>query len=153
MTKHLLDDFQGITEANAKTHGEKLYARYGITGIRGEAANGYPTVFSLALPAFRSYRTRGFSTNDAGILTLLHIIAGAKDTNVLARSDYGTMKKVREEIRDLLDSGLSGRDYIHEIRQLDQKFIQMNISPGGSADMLALTYFIYSLEEGIVTQT
>lgn len=147
MTSHLLEDFDHITLQNARTHGERLYARYGITGIRGEAANGYPSVFKLALPAFRGYKEQGFSTNDAGILTLLHIIAGSEDTNIIARSDYQTMKRVQEEIRNLLYSGISDLDYIKEIRRLDQRFIQMNISPGGSADMLALTYFMYSLEE------
>lgn len=147
MTSRLLEDFDHVTLHNAATHGERLYARYGITGIRGEAANGYPSVFQLALPVFRDYRKQGLSANDAGILTLLHIIAGSEDTNIIARSDYQTMKQVQEDIRILLDSGISDSDYIKEIRSLDRKFIQMNISPGGSADMLALTYFMYSLEE------
>lgn len=146
MTAYILDDFQGITLANAKTHGEFLFARYGITGIRGEAADGYPTVFEVALPFFRQYCGDGLSANDAGILTLLHIIANSIDTNIIARSDFDTFRRVQQQICHLLDSGLSERDYITEIRRLDQSFIQMNISPGGSADMLALTYFIASLE-------
>lgn len=150
MTSRLLEDFEGITAENAKTHGEILYAQYGITGIRGEASKGYPTVFRLALPVFRTYMEQGLSLNDSGVLTLLHIIANGADTNIMARSDYKTMKQVQENVRALLASGLSSRDYMAEIRKLDEQFIQMNISPGGSADMLALTYFIYSLEkEGI----
>lgn len=145
MTCRLLDDFQGVTADNAKSHGERIYAFYGITGIRGEAAKGYPTVFGLALPAFRNYKKKGFSANDAGILTLLHIIAGTVDTNLIARSDYDTMKEIQERIGALLAGGLEDGDYVSVIRKLDQEFIQRNLSPGGSADMLALTYFIDSL--------
>ena len=135
----------GIPLETAKTHGERLYARYGITGIRGEAADGYPTVFKTALPVFRQYRNEGLSANDAGVLTLLHIIAGSVDTNIIARSDYETFRKVQAQIQSMLNSGIDTRDFIAEIRTLDQEFIKMNISPGGSADMLALTYFVASL--------
>ena len=145
MTCRVLEDFEGITPDNAKTSGERLYALHGITGIRGEASKGYPTVFQVALPAFRGYKSQGLSPNDAGILTLLHIIAGFEDTNIIARSDYETMTQIRGQIQELLDSGLEHRDYISIIRKLDQEFIQKNISPGGSADILALTYFMDSL--------
>lgn len=156
MTCHVLDDFQGITVENARTHGERLYALYGITGIRGEAAKGFPTVFDLALPAFRTYKKKGLSVNDAGVLTLLHIIAGAVDTNIIARSDYETMKAVQKKVRGFLEAAdnngngdIAGKmpDYISVIRELDREFIERNISPGGSADMLALTYFVESLEQ------
>lgn len=147
MTCRLLEDFQGITLENARTAGERLYALYGITGIRGEAAKGYPTVFLTALPAFRRYKGLGLSPNDAGVLTLLHIIAGSQDTNIISRSDYETMKEIQGQVRELLDSGLENRDYLSVIRGLDQEFIKKNISPGGSADMLALTYFVESLPD------
>jgi holo-ACP synthase/triphosphoribosyl-dephospho-CoA synthase len=154
MTCHVLDDFQGVTVENARTHGERLYALYGITGIRGEAAKGFPTVFDLALPVFRTYKIKGLSVNDAGVLTLLHIIAGAVDTNIVARSDYETMKEIQRRVRGVLEAvdnngngDIAGKmpDYISVIRELDWEFIERNISPGGSADMLALTYFVESL--------
>lgn len=97
------------------------------------------------LPVFRQYRNEGLSANDAGVLTLLHIIAGSVDTNIIARSDYETFRKVQAQIQSMLNSGIDTRDFIAEIRTLDQEFIKMNISPGGSADMLALTYFVASL--------
>ena len=36
---------------------------------------------------------------------------------------------------------------IVQIDEMDEIFIQKNLSAGGSADLLALTYFIYGLEE------
>lgn len=96
------------------------------------------------LPVFRQYRNEGLSANDAGVLTLLHIIAGSVDTNIIARSDYETFRKVQTQVQSMLNSECT-RDFIAEIRTLDQEFIKMNISPGGSADMLALTYFVASL--------
>lgn len=150
MTCHLMDDFEGITAANARTNGERLYALHGITGIRGEAAAGYPTVFGLALPAFRNYKKQGLSDNDAGVLTLLHIMAGALDTNMIARSDYETVKGLQRRVKEILeemeqDKRPEKADYMAMIRELDKEFIEKNISPGGSADMLALTYFVESV--------
>lgn len=155
MTCRLLEDFRGVTSENARTAGERLYALHGITGIRGEAANGYPTVFDVALPAFRRYKDQGLSDNDAGVLTLLHIIAGSQDTNIISRSDYQTMKQIQAQVRELLDSKPEQRDYLALIRELDRQFIEKNISPGGSADMLALTYFVHSLHRrpGCLTHT
>jgi holo-ACP synthase/triphosphoribosyl-dephospho-CoA synthase len=35
------------------------------------------------------------------------------------------------------------------IKDLDQKFIAENLSPGGSADLLAMTYFLENIEKTI----
>ncbi|MGD9568864.1 MAG: triphosphoribosyl-dephospho-CoA synthase [Sedimentibacter sp.] len=36
-----------------------------------------------------------------------------------------------------------------DIKNLDKQFIAMNISPGGCADLLAVTYMLYFLENQI----
>jgi len=142
-----LEDFREVTRENAKTAGQKLYAEYGITGVRGEAAFGFPTVFKTALPYFRTCRSEGCSINDAGVLALVKIMAELADTNVMHRSSYAEGIEIRERMRALSEKGLSASEMIAEVSKLDCEFIRRNISPGGSADLLALTYFVSMMEE------
>ncbi len=40
-----------LKNASPRTHGEALLLRFGETGIRGEAAAGFPVISGCALPA------------------------------------------------------------------------------------------------------
>ncbi len=124
------------------TKGERAYLEYGITGVRGEAENGYPIVKNHGLPALRHYLADGLSMNDALAFTLIHIMAENLDTNIISRHDLNTAKEVMQISQGLIAEGLS----ISKIRALDDEFIRRNISPSGSADLLAVTYFLHELE-------
>ncbi len=149
MTAKVLDDFSAITKGNANTYGEKLYAGYGITGIRGEAANGFISVKEYGLPVLKKLLGRGFSLNDAGSLTLLNLIANVKDTNIISRSDIDTQNSVQKEIKRLIELKGIENITIDEINETDNKFIQMNISPGGCADLLAITYMFCFIQSAV----
>lgn len=137
-------DFTGITVDNAKTAGERLYAAYGITGVRGQAQAGFPAVRDIGLPMLQQALEKGFSFNDAGAITLLHLIAATDDTNLIHRGGREKQLQVKQQIADLLESNpFPSMDVIEE---LDKQFIRENLSPGGSADLLALTYFLYFLK-------
>lgn len=145
MTKGLVEaDFAGITLDNAKTVGERLYAAYGITGVRGQAENGFPAVKNTGLPIFRQALAKGLAVNDAGCITLLHLIAATDDTNLIHRSDRQTQLQLKKDISALLEK--DPFPALSVIQQLDQDFIQRNLSPGGSADLLAATYFLHFLK-------
>lgn len=145
MVVDLANDFKDITEESATTNGEILYVKYGIRGIRGEALEGYPNIFSLALPTLRKYIELNYSLNDAGAFTLLHILAYTEDTNIIARSNYETLKIIQTKLQAFIHASTQKElDYIVE---LDKEFMALNVSPGGSADLLALTYFLYFYEE------
>ncbi|MBQ7217720.1 MAG: triphosphoribosyl-dephospho-CoA synthase CitG [Synergistaceae bacterium] len=124
------------------TKGERVYLEYGISGVRGEAENGYPIVRNYGLPALRKYLSDGLTLNDALAFTLIHIMAENSDTNIIARHDLNTAKEVMQISHRLIDEGLT----IEKIRALDDEFISRNISPSGSADLLAVTYFLRELE-------
>lgn len=128
----------------AETTGEKLYRSEGISGIRGEAEAGFPSVISSGLPALRN------SDGDWNIRlidTLLHLMTVVQDSNVLGRQDQNTLKIIRKQVKEVLLTGGASDDRGMEIlKQMDMEFIEKNISPGGSADLLAVTVFLYKLE-------
>lgn len=128
----------------ARTTGERLYLKYGLRGIRGELADGLPGVLDISLPCFEEALKTGRSRNDAGVLALMHLIARGTDTNVISRGGLETAKKAAEEARKLCaDAELS----LSKVGELDQSFIRKNLSPGGCADLLAVTYFLYDWKE------
>ncbi len=138
----LMDDFKQMKEP--RTYGERLYAQYGISGIRGEASAGYPSVEKVALPVLKNYLDKGMSLNDAGAWTLLELLCATEDSNIIARSDMETLQAVKAQAKELLSK--EDRS-LEDLRELDRSFIQKNISPGGCADLLALTYFLYFMEQ------
>ena len=73
-------------------------------------------------------------------MLLLHIMSELDDTNVIHRVGYDKAQQVKQDARELLDNfSVSG------LEQMNRDFIALNISPGGSADMMALTIFIHSI--------
>ena len=137
-------DFAGVTPANAVTAGQRLYAQYGITGIRGEAEAGFPAVLHTGLPTLEAGMARGADWNGAGCAALLAILARADDTNLIHRSSRETQLSIRSRLQALLrDTPFPTRE---ALEALDEEFIRKNLSPGGSADLLAASFFLYMLK-------
>jgi holo-ACP synthase/triphosphoribosyl-dephospho-CoA synthase len=145
MLKDIVHDFDGITEDNAVTYGEVLYAKYGIKGIRGEAGTGFPSVINYGLPALKQKLKEGKSLNDAGVYTLLTLMAHVTDTNVITRSNKKRQEELSLEIKELIER--KQEITLEEVVMLDRQLTNENISPGGSADLLALTFFFYFMEQ------
>ncbi|QAT48762.1 citrate lyase holo-[acyl-carrier protein] synthase [Caproiciproducens sp. NJN-50] len=130
------------------THGEKAYSECGFSGARGEAAKGFPHVKSIALPLLRSLRKAGLSPNDAGVAVLLHLISRVDDTNAVSRSGLATYRAVQSEVQKCLSETSEPKELLNLARGLNEKFISLNISPGGCADLLAVTFFLSFLFPG-----
>lgn len=128
---------QDLQHTNADTAGLRLYRKYGIPGIRGEMAAGLPSVRDIALPAFRDALSKGMSRNDAGAVTLLHLIAHVGDTNLCHRGGPDGAAWAAWAARDILPNPT-----YDQIEALDDAFMERNLSPGGCADLLAAAYFL-----------
>jgi len=140
-----MDSLKNLTEETAVTTGQKLYVKYGLGGAREEASLGFPTVFETAYPTMCRLIKSRIRLNDAGVITLIHIMGTLIDTNVIHRSSFEEAEKIRNQMHEL-SQNLENQDYISILTDLDDAFIERNISPGGSADLLALTYFVCMME-------
>ena len=138
--KAALNDWENSVDDTA---GLTLHRQYGITGIRGEVASGLPAVVQTGLPVFENALHHGKSRNDAGAITLLHLITQVEDTALHHRGGREEAASAVQEVNRLL----SDTPYpdIERIEALDDAFIKRNLSPGGCADLLAVTYFLYDL--------
>lgn len=149
MTEQILEkEFEEMEKRTPVTHGEKLYHRYGEKGIRGEAQKGFPIIRNIAYPAMCRYRGNGMSRNEANINVLLEVMTSLKDTNVVTRSNYEELTWIQKESARILKlGGAATEEGLLEIEHLNRQCIEKNISPGGAADILAATLFLYQLEE------
>ena len=125
------------------TAGQRLYQQLGLTGARGEAEAGYPLVINHALPHYLTLLDQGLDPELALLDTLLLLMATNGDTNVASRGGEGGLRWLQREAQTLLQKGgirtPADLDYL---RQFDRECIERNLSPGGSADLLILTWFL-----------
>lgn len=124
------------------THGSqaKQAAQAGgsLKSALDNAREGYTQLFEEWLPFYET-RIKG---DDSYVKhkTLLRIMCDLDDTNIVYRTDYDTMLNVKTLARHLLeDFSEAGID------DLNRDFVSRNISPGGSADMLALVVFLFGI--------
>jgi holo-ACP synthase/triphosphoribosyl-dephospho-CoA synthase len=144
MTGSLGDDFS--VPNPSPSHGEAIHAKSGLTGIRGEVSAGFPTVREWGLPILRRFLAEGHGLNDAGLGTLLHLIAHTEDTNIVHRSDEDSLDAVRAGTAAFLAGNPGMMEMKKKARQMDREFTARNISPGGAADLLAVSIFLHALE-------
>ena len=148
------------------THGSKAkQLSNGTTTIKGaldNAREGYEKLFAEWLPFYNERR----KSHDAHALhkTLLRIMCDLDDTNIIYRTNVVTAEEVKQEARALLASfeeAYAAEDKekcasaIEEkcasaellaLKDMDRRYTERNISPGGAADMLSLTVFIGSIQ-------
>ena len=115
------------------SHGRMAVSRYKIRGAREMALGGYRELFADWLPCYRACKDRPLPLQR----TLLCIMASLDDTCVLHRKGPETAEAVKREAKALLEHFSED-----ELKDLCARYAAEGISPGGAADMLALTIFI-----------
>lgn len=139
-----LCDFDG--PETVASHGMEAYRAERATGVRGEAAAGYPTVRCHGYPLLKCLLAEGVSAERAGIAVLISMMAHTADTNVLHRAGAKALRRVQAEAARL--AGLDIDELIQQAHILNREFTAENISPGGVADLLAVTFFLHLIDTG-----
>jgi triphosphoribosyl-dephospho-CoA synthase len=119
--------------AQAITAGEKQFRDYGLTGARGEAEQGFITVRRAVLPFWQQEQGERRLHN-----ALLRLMAVNRDSNLVSRGGLAGLRYVQDYAQQLLATGWERDD----LRQMDQALIARHLSPGGSADLLAVAYVL-----------
>ncbi len=132
------------------THGSKAKQtasseKETFKGALDNAREGYPMLFADWLPFYDNLRKN--SDPHALHLTLLRIMCDLDDTNIVYRTSLDMMRQVKEESRGVIrkwsGAEASARpDFDTILSDMNNSFVQRNVSPGGSADMLSLVVFI-----------
>lgn len=147
MTKGLVqEELSNLNKKKAASHGEKLFVKYNVTGIRGQVEKGIPLVFDYSMQVYKE--NKALKLNDRVIHTLLCIMQHCEDSNVIHRHSIDTLKEVQQKATYIISlGGMTTEIGKTAIEALDKEFTLSNISPGGSADLLAVTIFFNSIEE------
>ncbi|NMM65010.1 triphosphoribosyl-dephospho-CoA synthase CitG [Clostridium sp. P21] len=147
MTKGIVsNELLGLKEKSELSHGEKIFLKYNTEGVRGEVEKGIPTVFNFSLDFYK--KSAKLSTNDRLVHTLIGIMSICDDSTIIYRHSLEVLNEVKEKAVSILSFGgmktLQGKE---EINKMCSEFIERNISPGGSADLLGVTVFLALVEE------
>ncbi len=152
------------------SHGGEVVRQYGVKGARELASEGYQALFEDWLPYYRNLQISPLASlgrndnetslgrNDKGtsldrkdnapchfersreICTLLRIMATLDDTCVIHRVGYARAQEIKAEA-----SALAEHFDMDKLKAMCERYAAEGISPGGAADMLALTIFMDSI--------
>lgn len=127
---------QADTAQEQASHGAKACERYGIKGAAQLAEEGYPQLFDSWLPMYRAIKSDPMARHRL----LCRIMADIDDTNLYHRGGLPGAQYARQCAVALAESCT-----MEALAQANADFVARNLSPGGAADMLALTLLTDSL--------
>ena len=127
--------------------GEQACRKYGVGGARAQAQADFPHITGIALPRLHRSRNEGASEDAARIDALISIIAELDDTCVLSRGGEQALHSVRTLARAVIDAdGFAHNAGKRQLRLLEQDLLELQVSPGGAADLLAAALFLDRLQ-------
>ena len=104
---------------------------------------GFRVVFEFGLPLLISETEL---SDDAMIKSFLAIAANNDDTNILYRSNPEVLYSFKKLCQEALKSS-----HLQSYSAVIEYCKKENISPGGSADLLAVTIFVWSIINADIT--
>jgi triphosphoribosyl-dephospho-CoA synthase len=132
-----------------ESHGEVAARRFGVGGARWEAARGFPSVYLVGLPALRgASRWVPDDAEAARVHACFALIASVEDTNLLHRGGGQGLRFAQTAAQFFLDQGgVAPSDWRHRAEAVHLAFVERGLSPGGAADLLAMSLFAMQFEE------
>lgn len=132
--------------ASPTSNGQCVAQRFGMRSAGEEAAQAFPTLFEVTLPALQAALAAGATDRAARVQALFATMAALDDTNIVHRGGIEGLRFVQSSARSFLSSGgIMQTDWLLHARAIHTAFVQRRLSPGGSADVLASACWVQEL--------
>jgi triphosphoribosyl-dephospho-CoA synthase len=131
-----------------RSHGTNALLKFGAGGARAQAAAGFPHAIEVGLPALRLGRRLAPKDPEAArVQGFFAILASMEDTNLLHRGGAVGLRYAQEAAARFLEQGGVGQaDWRERAVAVHRAFVVRRLSPGGCADLLAITLLLDTLE-------
>jgi triphosphoribosyl-dephospho-CoA synthase len=131
-----------------RSHGTDAWRRFGAGGARAQAAAGFPHALDVALPAFRQTRmAQPDDPNAARVQTFFALLATMEDTNLLHRGGAEGLNFAQQTATGFLEQGgVARHGWCEQAAEVHHAFVARRLSPGGCADLLAISLFLDALD-------
>lgn len=139
MCEHLVEE--DLVHQKPHSAGMRFFCETGSLGIRGVAQSGFALVFEASLPFFMKQRS-AYDEEMALKQTLLFLMSFVDDSTLWSRGGLEGLAFAKSEAQKILESTLEKDALDEALKHCDQTMISKNLSPGGSADLLALTWLL-----------
>ena len=130
------------------SHGTNALRRFGAGGARAQAAAGFPHALDVGLPALRLGRKLAPGDPEAArVQGFFAILASMEDTNLLYRGGAAGLRYAQQAAAGFLrQGGIEQAEWRARAAAVHRAFIARRLSPGGCADLLAITLFFDALD-------
>ncbi len=137
-----------VPPASGTSHGTHVAHLYAVSGAREEGAKGFPAVFEIGLPQLHKTFAAGRSQYHAQVDVLFALMAHMADTNIYHRGGPDGAMLVRQAAQRFMALGGTADPHWQDTAfECHRQFVSKLLSPGGAADMLAATWFVYQLTQ------
>ncbi|MGA2636714.1 MAG: triphosphoribosyl-dephospho-CoA synthase MdcB [Methylocella sp.] len=140
--------FGRVIAEGPHSHGAKAGRLYGARGARGEAMAGFPSVYDIGAPALAEGRRLAPDDPEAPrVQAIFALIAAVTDTNILHRGGAEGLAFAQQRAESFLRrGGVGAPDWRTVGVRIHAEFVARRLSPGGSADLLAMSLFVHEFE-------
>ena len=129
------------------SNGQRVAQRFQLRSAHEEAAQGFPTLFGVTVPALQDAIALGVSPRAAKVHCLFATMAALDDTNVAHRGGLEAIDFVKGRATNFIESGSVWQpDWLSQARHIHAEFVERRLSPGGAADMLACASWVHDME-------
>lgn len=122
-----------------------------LKGARASAFSAYRLICKEAAPLLLRLRGEGFSRDVSSLRVLLFLMARTEDSNLIRRGGPSSLLWVQAKAKELESmfqrmKADQENEFLDHMRSFDEEMQKRHLSPGGSADLLALSWFLAEID-------